>query len=75
MTVLLVDKAYRKHGIGHTLMAWAESWSREQGCDRMEISARKESGDSLAFLLKLGYEDTSRRFFKHLSGGGQKGEV
>jgi GNAT superfamily N-acetyltransferase len=75
VTVLVVHNDFRKQGIGHLLMAWAESWSREQGCDRMEITARKERGDSLEFLLKLGYEDTSRRFFKHLSGGGQKGEV
>lgn len=75
VTVLVVDKNFRRHGIGMMLMAWAESWAREQGCDRMEITARKERSDSLNFLLKQDYEDTSRRFFKHLSGGGQKGEV
>jgi GNAT superfamily N-acetyltransferase len=75
VTVLVVDKQYRRHGIGQALMAFAESWSREQGCDRVEITARKERSEALSFLLKSGYEDTSRRFFKHLSGGGQKGEV
>ena len=75
VTVLVVNTEFRKHGIGHALMNWAEGWAREQGCDRMEITARKERSDSLNFLLKQGYEDTSRRFFKHLSGGGQKGEL
>jgi GNAT superfamily N-acetyltransferase len=75
VTVLVVHSDYRRSGIGHALMVWAESWSREQGCDRVEITARKERSDSLGFLLKLGYEDTSRRFFKHLSGHGNRGEV
>jgi GNAT superfamily N-acetyltransferase len=75
VTVLAVLESHRRHGIGMALMAWAEGWAREQGCDRMEVTARKERGDSLNFLLRQGYEDTSRRFFKHLSGGGQKGEV
>ena len=75
ITVLVVDKQFRRHGIGHALMSFAESWAREQGCDRVEITARKERGEALEFLLKSGYEDTSRRFFKHLSGDGQTGEV
>jgi GNAT superfamily N-acetyltransferase len=75
VTVLAVDQSFRRHGIGTMMMDWAEAWAREQGCDRMEITARKERGDSLNFLLRQGYEDTSRRFFKHLSGGGQKGEL
>jgi GNAT superfamily N-acetyltransferase len=75
VTVLAVHKDFRRKGIGNMFIAWAESWAREQGCDRMEITARKERSDSLDFLLRQGYEDTSRRFFKHLSGGGQKGEI
>ncbi len=75
VTALVVHQDFRRHGIGKSLIAWAEAWALEQGCDRMEITARKERGESLDFLLRRGYEDTSRRFFKHLSGGGQKGEV
>jgi GNAT superfamily N-acetyltransferase len=75
VTVLVVHPDFRKQGIGKALMVWAESWAAEQGCDSMEITARKERGDSLQFLLRQGYEDTSRRFFKSLSGSGQKGEV
>ena len=75
VTVLVVDENFRRHGIGKALMRWAEAWALEQGCDRMEITARKDRGESLEFLLRQGYEDTSRRFFKHLSGAGQKGEL
>lgn len=75
VTVLVVDLEFRRHGIGHELMQWAEDWALEQGCDRLEITSRKDSGGSLEFLLRQGYEDTSRRFLKHLSGAGQKGEM
>lgn len=75
ITVLAVGSEYRRHGIGKLLIAWAEAWAVEQGCDRMEITTRKGRSESLEFLLRQGYEDTSRRFFKHLSGGGEKGEM
>ena len=74
VTVLVVKEEYRKHGVGSSMMRWAEGWALEQGCDRMEVTARKERGEALNFLLKQGYEDTSRRFFKHMSGFGNKGE-
>ena len=75
VTALVVSQDHRRHGIGKRLMIWAEAWALEQGCDRVEVTARKERGESLKFLLENGYEDTSRRFFKHLAGGGQKGEL
>ena len=75
VTVLVIDTKFRRQGVGKSLMRWAEAWAVEQGCDRMEITARKERGESLEFLLKQGYEDTSRRFFKHLSGDGRLGEM
>jgi GNAT superfamily N-acetyltransferase len=75
VTVLAVDTSVRRQGVGLALMKWAEGWALEQGCDRMEITARKERAESLNFLFKQGYEDTTRRFFKHLGGKGQKGEV
>ncbi len=75
VTALVVGNHFRKKGIGHALVAWAERWAIEQGCDRVEITARHEKGEALTFLLKQGYEDRSRRFFKHLTpGGGTQGE-
>lgn len=75
VTALVVHPDFRKHGIGKTLIRYAEVWALEQGCDRVEVTARKEHADAMGFLLKLGYEDTSRRFFKHLGEAGSKGEV
>ncbi|MES2202114.1 MAG: GNAT family N-acetyltransferase [candidate division FCPU426 bacterium] len=75
VTVLVVHSDFRRHGIGKALVAWAETWAQEQGCDRVEITAIKERGEALEFLLRQGYQDTSRRFFKSLSGAGEKGEV
>jgi GNAT superfamily N-acetyltransferase len=74
VTVLIVKNEFRNRGIGKGLVAWAENWAREQGCDRMEITARNERRDSLDFLIKQGYQDTSRRCFKHLKGFGESGE-
>ena len=55
-----VEKKYREHGIGATLVEAAEDWAREKGCEEMASDAEVGNELSLTAHQKLGYEETSR---------------
>jgi len=59
---LIVDDRVRRAGVGRTLMARAEDWSRAQGAAQVAL-ATSRAGD---FYRALGYEDSALYFRKRL---------
>jgi aminoglycoside 6'-N-acetyltransferase I len=55
-----VESAYRKQGIGGTLVEAAENWARDRDCEEMASDAEVGNELSLTAHQKLGYEETSR---------------
>lgn len=55
-----VEPDYRQSGVGRKLVATAEDWAREQGCEEMASDSEIGNDLSLNTHLKLGYEETSR---------------
>jgi len=55
-----VEAAYRKNGIGGTLVEAAEDWAREKDCEEMASDAEVGNELSLTAHQKLGYQETSR---------------
>ncbi len=55
-----VESAYRKQGIGGTLVETAENWARDKDCEEMASDAEVGNELSLTAHQKLGYEETSR---------------
>jgi GNAT superfamily N-acetyltransferase len=70
LVALVVDQAYRRHGVGRALMAWAEQEARRLGCHQMEITSSRYREEAHRFYGELGYEDVcgrSARLMKDLS--------
>jgi len=59
---LIVDDRVRRAGVGRTLMARAEDWSRERGAAQVAL-ATSRAGE---FYRALGYEDSAAYFRKKL---------
>lgn len=52
---LVVDEAYRSHGIGRRLMAHAEQWARERGCRGVYLRSNVIRHNAHRFYLSLGF--------------------
>ena len=52
---IVVDEAFRRAGIGRTLMAEAERWGRERDCRSVVLSSNVERAPAHAFYAALGY--------------------
>lgn len=67
-----VDEDLRQKGLGGQLVAAAEAWARQKGCQEMASDCLVDNTVSLAAHLALGYTEESRliHFRKWLSGGG-----
>jgi GNAT superfamily N-acetyltransferase len=65
---LVVDAAWRRHGIGGRLMAAAEDWARRRGVGVMRLRSNVIRDDAHRFYRRLGYADskTSLLFTKTL---------
>jgi GNAT superfamily N-acetyltransferase len=50
-----VAEAYRSHGIGGVMMAWAIAEARKFGCFRLQLSSSKSRVDSHRFYERLGF--------------------
>ena len=69
---LVVDRAYRRQGIGAALMAEAEAWARQQGCAMMRLRSSSTRTPAHRFYEGLGYANvkTQYSFVKPLDGRG-----
>jgi ribosomal protein S18 acetylase RimI-like enzyme len=52
---IVVDKAYRKVGIGNKLVAAAELWATEQGYGSIALYSRTDRDDAHAFYSQMDY--------------------
>ncbi|TDU88022.1 ribosomal protein S18 acetylase RimI-like enzyme [Kribbella voronezhensis] len=70
ITALVVSERARRRGVASQLMAAGESFARERGCVRMEVTSRQERSDAHEFYRRYGYDDQtgkSSRFLRDLS--------
>lgn len=65
ITALVVSTAARGQGIGRRLVAAAEDFARQQGCERIELTSGDHRPGAHAFYERLGYAVEARRFIKH----------
>lgn len=68
ITGLIVDEAHRSHRMGEKLVARAEQWAREQGCNQARVRSNVIRDRAHAFYLRNGYEQykTQKVFRKTL---------
>lgn len=73
---IAVDPGRQGHGIGRTLMAFAEDTARAAGLSRLRLYTNAAMTENLAFYPRLGFEEVGRRaecgyervfFVKHLN--------
>jgi len=53
---LLVDKQYRRQGIGTELMKKAKEFAREKDCRAMTVETQTTNWPALNFYLKMGFQ-------------------
>jgi len=69
VTMMVVAKEARRHGVGAALLEAAEARLAAAGCALIEVTSNIELGGAHAFYRAQGYERTSYRFAKRLKGG------
>lgn len=69
---IVVREAFRRRGIGETLMAHAHGWAKEQGIDTVELMVADFNTPAIAWYEKLGYTTVHRRMTRSVDGGSQE---
>ena len=59
---IVVDKRYRRRGIGRLLMNYAIARAEEVGCWRIVLSSAKRHAEAYQFYHSLGFEASARGF-------------
>ena len=73
ITSFVVTAGLRGRGVGSTLLQASESWSREHGAERIEITSGDERDDAHGFYERRGFARQGQRFSKWLSAGDARG--
>ncbi len=60
---LFVSPAHRRTGVARGLVAAVEDWARRMECAEMASDAALQNGDSHAFHIAAGFEETERVVF------------
>jgi GNAT superfamily N-acetyltransferase len=73
VAALVVDEASRGRGVGKALMANAEAWARERGCQAVSLRSNVKRQGAHDFYQALGYSivKTQHAFRKNLSRRGE----
>jgi GNAT superfamily N-acetyltransferase len=66
LTAIAVAPPHRGRGVARALVAELEPWGRERGCDLLEATSAEHRAEAHAAYRALGFEETSRRFVRHL---------
>lgn len=57
---IFVDAPFRRRGCARALLRACEQWAREKGCTEFASDCELENETSLAFHLKMGFEEANR---------------
>ena len=66
VTIIVIDEAFRRQGIGKLLLQAAEEHLRKRGCGLIEATSNDRLTAAHGFYRHMGYERTSIRFAKKL---------
>jgi GNAT superfamily N-acetyltransferase len=71
LMALVVGDGARNRGVGRDLLAAAERWAGDRGCERLVVATRVTREDAHRFYQRAGYEldKTSHIFGKPLTAG------
>jgi GNAT superfamily N-acetyltransferase len=64
--ILVVSEAFRRRGIGATLMERAHQWARGKGLDSVELTVWEFNTAAIQFYERLGYHTERRWMTRHL---------
>ncbi|HVD32140.1 MAG TPA: GNAT family N-acetyltransferase, partial [Gemmatimonadales bacterium] len=72
---LVVDPAYRSHGVGRGLVTAVEQWAANRGLEQMTVRSNVARAESHPFYQRLGYirTKTQHAYRKALSGAPSPG--
>jgi GNAT superfamily N-acetyltransferase len=72
---LVVDPAYRSHGVGRRLVTAVEQWAASRGLEQMTVRSNVARAESHPFYQRLGYirTKTQHAYRKALSGAPSPG--
>ena len=59
VVAIVVNRGYRRQGVGRRLVAAAETWALESGRARLLLRTDVVRTDAHAFFIALGYEESS----------------
>ncbi|MCK9513981.1 MAG: GNAT family N-acetyltransferase [Pigmentiphaga sp.] len=71
VTLLLVDKAHRREGVGTAMLAAAEAALAKAGCREVEVMSDIAISNSHNFFRSLKFEQASYRFVRSIGDGAQ----
>lgn len=57
---IFVDEEFRHKGYAKQLLKECEKWAKEQGCTEFASDCELENDASLAFHMKMGFEEVNR---------------
>jgi [ribosomal protein S18]-alanine N-acetyltransferase len=60
LSLLGVDRARRRRGLGTQLVRWLEKCADTAGIERIQVEARADNQTAIAFYKKLGYSASGR---------------
>ena len=71
---LVVDKNYRRKGVGRLLLQHAEGWAKEKGFSIVRLSSSTSRAAAHEFYQQLGYAKikTQYSFMKSIEGNGKE---
>ena len=59
---LVVDREYRKQGIGRRLLIRAEEWAAQHGCSLVRLSSNVKRIEAHAFYERVGYTNLKTQY-------------
>ncbi|MEO8334810.1 MAG: GNAT family N-acetyltransferase [bacterium] len=66
ITALVIADEARGQGVGRSLVATVERWSRENGCTRLSVTSAEHRQGAHAFYPAIGLPYSGRRYSKQL---------